>query len=76
MQYYPIHHKRSKLSVVGAMKDIQEYKLMKAKADLAPTLAEKAKTMWEWEKGGRGRKVQIEKETLKATQLSNVEKGG
>lgn len=45
-----MHHKPRKLSVIGAMKGIQEYKIMKAQADLAPTLAEKTKTMWEYQK--------------------------
>lgn len=74
MQYYPIHHKRSKLSVIGAMKDIQDYKIAKSQADLAPTIAEKTKTMWDWQKKDRARDIQIKETALEAGQLSNVEK--
>jgi len=39
-----------KLSVIGAMKDIQAYKLMKAKVAEAPTLLERAKLELEHDK--------------------------
>jgi len=62
------------LSVIGAMKDIQDYKIMKAKADMAPTLAERAKIEWDWKKQDRTRDIEMKDEALKSVKLSNVEK--
>ena len=50
MQYYPMGHRPRKLSVIGAMKDIQDYKIAKARADEAPTLVERARLQLEHDK--------------------------
>ena len=67
-------HQRSKLSVVGAMKDIQDYKIMKAKADMAPTLVERAKLELEWDKEDRPDDLKLKKQSIKKGEQDIVAK--
>ena len=53
------------LSVIGAMKDIAEYKITKAKADEAPTLVERAKLQLEWDKEDRPYDLSLKKQSVK-----------
>ena len=62
------------LSVIGAMKDIADYKIMRAKADMAPTLAERAKLQFEWEKEDRPTNLKIKDLDIKGKELDIVDK--
>lgn len=53
MQYYPMGFRPKELSVRTAMKEIAESKVAMAQADMAPTLVEKTKKLWEWEQKDR-----------------------
>jgi len=63
-----------KLSVIGAMKDIQDYKIMKSKADMAPTLVERAKLELEWDKEDRPDDLKLKKQSIKKGEQDIVAK--
>ena len=71
MQYYPMGHRPQKLSVTRAMKDIADYKITKAKADMAPTLVERAKLQLEWDKQDRPYDFAMKKNEAKKGQQEN-----
>ena len=58
-------HRPQKLSVTRAMKDIADYKITKAKADMAPTLVERAKLELDWDKQDRPYDLKIKKQSIK-----------
>jgi hypothetical protein len=63
-----------KLSVIGAMKDIQDYKIMESKADMAPTLVERAKLELDWDKQDRPDDLKLKKQSIKKGEQDIVAK--
>jgi len=64
MQYYPIGFRPKELSVRTAMKEIAESKVAMAQADMAPTLVEKTKKLWEWEQKDRPLTRELKEQTV------------
>ena len=56
------------------MKDIQDYKIMKSKADMAPTLVERAKLELEWDKEDRPDDLKLKKQSIKKGEQDIVAK--